>query len=426
MTISATALHRSKLRLPTTRAGWAALAGGALLAAIAGQALIAQVAGDRGIAPVASSTDITVGGIEVNATGKNPEDARRNGWLEAERKAWEKLGGPKISDSDLEDLVSAVAIDREQIGPRRYIAKLGVVFDRSRAGSMIAGNGPAVHSAPMLTVPVLDSGGTYAVYETRTAWQRVWAEYQAGGSAIDYVRPSGAGGDSLLINYGQLTRRSRNWWRNILDSFGAADVLFPIAHLERQWPGGPVKGTFTARYGPDNRFLESFTLTAPNEDGVPAMLDQALKRFDDIYTRALNAGTLRPDPTLRADKVTLNPAVAALIDAEKQASAQEAAGAAADAAVAVPAAAPTPAPSQQAASSHVVQFVTPDAAAVDAILATVRGTAGVRGAATSSIAIGGVSVMRVSYAGDLGALAAALRARGFRVNQVGNALSISR
>ena len=203
-------------------------------------------------------------------------------------------------------------------------------------------------------------------------------------------------------------------------------MLFPIAHLERQWPGGPVKGTFTARYGPDNRFLESFTLTAPNEDGVPAMLDQALKRFDDIYTRALNAGTLRPDPTLRADKVTLNPAVAALIDAEKQASAQEAAGAAADAAVAVPAAAPTPAPSQQAASSHVVQFVTPDAAAVDAILATVRGTAGVRGAATSSIAIGGVSVMRVSYAGDLGALAAALRARGFRVNQVGNALSISR
>ena len=135
MTISATALHRSNLRLPTTRAGWAALAGGALLAAIAGQALIAQVAGDRGIAPVASSTDITVGGIEVNATGKNPEDARRNGWLEAERKAWEKLGGPKISDSDLEDLVSAVAIEREQIGPRRYIAKLGVVFDRSRAGS---------------------------------------------------------------------------------------------------------------------------------------------------------------------------------------------------------------------------------------------------------------------------------------------------
>ena len=413
------------LRLPASRAGWAAFAAGAALAVAAGQALIAQVAGDRGIAAVASSTDITVGGIEVNVSGKNPQDARKAGWLLAERKAWEKLGGPKISDSELEDLVSAVVIESEQLGPRRYIGKLGIVFDRTRAGAMIGGNGgPATHSAPMLTIPVLDSGGTYTVYETRNAWQRAWAEYQAGASAIDYVRPSGAGSDSLLINYGQLGRRSRNWWRNVLDAFGAADVLIPVAHLEREWPGGPVKGTFTARYGPDNRFLESFTLTAANEDAVPAMMEQALKRFDDIYTRALNGGILRPDPTLRADRLTLNPTVAALINAEKQASADEAAVQIDEASPASPT--PSASPTQQATSSHVVQFVTPDAAAVDAILAAVRGTAGVKGAATSSIAIGGVSVMRVSYAGDIGALAAALRARGFKVNQGGSALSISR
>ncbi len=90
----------------------------------------------------------------------------------------------------------------------------------------------------------------------------------------------------------------------MLDAFGAADVLIPIAHLERQWPGGPVKGTFTARYGPDNRMLESFTLTAPNDEAVPAMLQQALTRFDAIFTAALNSGALQPDPTLRADRVT--------------------------------------------------------------------------------------------------------------------------
>jgi hypothetical protein len=50
----------------------------------------------------------------------------------------------------------------------------------------------------------------------------------------------------------------------------------------------------------------------------------------------------------------------------------------------------------------------------------------VRGAATSSIAIGGTSVMRVTYAGDLAGLAAALRARGFTVQQGSSALSISR
>ena len=59
-------------------------------------------------------------------------------------------------------------------------------------------------------------------------------------------------------------------------------------------------------------------------------------------------------------------------------------------------------------------------------LGAVRGAAGVRGAATSSIAIGGTSVMRVTFAGDLDSLAAALRARGWQVTVGSNALSIRR
>ncbi|WP_336980433.1 heavy-metal-associated domain-containing protein [Altererythrobacter fulvus] len=413
-------------------AHWIAALGACGLAIAAGTALIAQVSGDRGIAPVASSTDISIGGIEVDATGKNADDARRNGWLQAERKAWEKLGGPKMSDSDIDSMVSAIVIESEQIGPRRYIAKLGVVFDRTKAGSLLSGQGgPQVRSAPMLTIPVLRSGGTYTVYEVRNPWQRAWAEYQAGRSAIDYVRPSGAGGDSLLVNYGQISRRSRSWWRNVLDAFGAADVIVPVAQLERQWPGGPVKGTFTARYGPDDKFLQTFTLTAKNEDEVPAMLNKAIVRFDQIYTAALNAGQLRPDPSLRTDRLTLDPTVAALIAAERDAQSAEAAAAAAAAAAAVGETlpgevAPTPVPAAQTVNSFVVQFTTPNAAAVDSGLASVRGTPGVRGAATSSMAIGGISVMRVSYGGDLAALAAALRARGWNVSQGGNSLSISR
>jgi hypothetical protein len=77
-------------------------------------------------------------------------------------------------------------------------------------------------------------------------------------------------------------------------------------------------------------------------------------------------------------------------------------------------------------SSYTVQFASPDASAVDATLGAVRGASGVKGAATSSIAIGGTSVMRVSYAGELGELAAALRARGFSVTVGSNSLSIRR
>ena len=420
------------LSLRTARPGPAALlAGGvalvlaAALALIGPARLIAQVEGERGIQPVASTSDIEVNGIEVNTTGKDGQEARFAGWKLAQKLAWQKAGGPEISDGQIETMVSAVVIEREQIGPKRYIATLGVIFDRARAGQFLGGSdGVRARSAPLLVIPVLYSGGAAQVFEVRSPWQKVWAGFRAGESAIDYVRPSGAGGESLLVTAGQAGRRSRNWWRNVLDQFGAADVIMPIARLERQWPGGPVRGAFTARYGPDNSYLASFNLSANDEAGVPAMLAKAVVRLDQIYAQALADGLLRPDPTLMPDRPLLDPALAALIAQGRQADTAAAAKS--------PEAAASDAPGTEAsqaatsANSFTVQFASPDAAAVDAALGAVRSASGVQGASTTSLALGGTSVMRVSYAGELSALAAALRAKGWQVNVGSNALSIRR
>ena len=399
---------------------------GALALALLAAVLVAQVGGDRGIAPVASSSDIEVAGIEVNVVGSNAEDARQKGWQEAYRKAWEKLEGPAIPDGQLASLVSAVVIESERLGPRRYVATLGVVFDRTRAGSLLgAGEGERARSAPMLTLPVLISGGTATMYEVRNPWQRAWAEFQPGRSSIDYVRPSGASGESLLLTYGQVSRRSRAWWNNILDQFGAADIIVPIARLERQWPGGPVRGTFTARYGPDQKYLGRFALTAPNEQGVPAMLAEAVQRFDLLFARALEAGLLRPDPTLGGQSVQISPEIQALIDAAQRAERAEVMPQ--PDATAAPAPTPTAAPGgPQVVNVYVVQVATPDAASFDAALAALRSVPGARAAVMSSAAIGGTSVARVSFEGDISDLAAAVRARGYTVQSLGNSLSIRR
>lgn len=394
------------------------------LAAVGVERLIAQIEADRGIIPVASTSDIEIAGIEVNTTGKTAEEARLNGWQEAARKAWKQAVGPDISDSQLQAMVAAVVIEREEIGPRRYFARLSVVFDRARAGQFIGGNSGDTsgipRSAPLLIVPVLHSGGVAQVYEIKGPWQRAWAEFRAGASPVDYVRPVGSGGDSLLITAGQPERRSRAWWRNVLDQFGAADVIMPEARLERQWPGGPVRGTFTARYGPDNTFLDSFVLTANDEAGLPKMLNDAVVRLDQIYARALADGRLKPDSTLNVSQ-GIDPALAALI-----AAGQSAEAAAPDAAAsAAPSAAPTVAAPVET-RTFTVQFASPDAAAVDAALGAVRSAPGVRGAATTSLAMGGTSVMRVTVEGDLNSLADALRARGYRVTVGTNALSIRR
>ena len=409
------------------------LAGAALALALlgGGYAVIAQVSGERGIAPTAASADIEVKGISVDVQGKSAEDARSEGWREAQRKAWEKLKGPKLSDAQLSGLVSAIVIERERLGPRRYIATLGVVFNRQRASGYLGGAQQAARSAPLLLIPVQESGGAYITFEQRNPWQRAWAEFNPGTSRIDYVRLSGAGGDSLLVNFGQASRRSRTWWRSTLDQYGATDVLMAFARLDHQFPGGPVSGTFTARFGPDNRLLETFTLKARGPDEVPYMLAQAVERMDGIFTGALAQGKLTPDPTLRLGSGgEIDPAIQRLIEIGRAAQARRAAQAAAAVAGTVPQIQAQPVtgtePAEVAVRSITVQFATPDAGAFDAALGAVRSTGGVRGVGVTSTAIGGTSVMSVSFAGSLEELAAALEARGFAVRRGANALAISR
>lgn len=422
------------LRLPSSprnSRSWLALGLGAAALAVGGvlvgPAIVAQIAGDRGIAPIASTGDFEVSGIDVNVSGSSAADARAKGWQEAEKLAWQKLwktnglgGGeaPALDPATLDAMVAAVVVEQEQIGPRRYIARLGVTFDRARTGGYLGMHGQVARSAPLLIIPVLYEGGVASVYETRTPWQRAWAEFHTGESAIDYVRPNGGGADSLLLTEGQLSRRSRNWWRLVLDEFGAADVVMPIARLTREFPGGPVHGTFTARHGPDNRFIGQFELTAPSDDQLPQMLADAVHRLDGLYTQALQQGELSPDPSLnmapQLDPKLINQILDSLGPVRQTLPGQ--------APVAVPAApgAPVAAP----AAAITVQVATPDGAALDAGLAALRGVAGVQGAATTSVAIGGTSVLRVTYAGDLESLAIALRAQGWKVTPGANALSI--
>ncbi len=416
----------------TRRTRIALAASGLALAGTAGWLAHAQVGGERGIAPVAASRDIQVSGIEVDVQADTGLEAREEAWLEAQVKAWEKLEGPDLPESQVAGLVSAIVIERERLGPKRYVATLGVVFDRQRASAYLGDGGNAARSAPMLLLPVTFSAGTQLMYEQRNDWQRAWAEFQSGQSRVNYVRPQGSGGESLLLTFGQTTRRSRVWWSNILDEFGAADVLIPIAKLRYTYPGGPVEGTFTARHGPDSEFLGSFTMRAESPDQLPAMLERAVRRFDAFFQTALEKGTIRPDPTLNVQTGDLNPAIQRLVDLGRSLRVQderreEAAAEPTEASDGAISAAPINRPPPEGSVAlYTVQFQSPDAAAFGAILADVRGTPGVRTAGVRSTAIGGTSVMTVSYSGSIGGLAEALRAQGFTVQQGATALLISR
>lgn len=391
----------------------AAIAAMLALAGLAGLAVAQIDGGDRGVAPIDSSGSFEVGGIRVDVSAKTAEAARTGGWRQAQRLGWrmlaQRLGGgaSSLPDSTLDSIVSGIVVEDEEIGPNRYVARLGVLFDRARAGQLLGVSAGGMRSPPLLVIPVQVSGGVAQVFEQRTEWQKAWARFRTGNSAIDYVRPTGTGADALLLTASQTDRRGRAWWRTLLDGVGAADVISPRVTLYRQYPGGPVTGVFEARHGPDNRLISRFALRTRNAAALPALLDTGVRRMDEIYEGALRAGLLRPDPTLTfeepadPDEELIEELSVETVDTPDFVT-------------------------SGAASTLSVQFDTPNVASVSAGESALRAVPGVRAASTSSLALGGTSVMRVVYDGDVGALAAALQGRGWQVQQGAGVLRIRR
>ncbi|WP_373492429.1 heavy-metal-associated domain-containing protein [Parasphingorhabdus sp.] len=408
----------------------------AVVTMLAGTVVYAQLEGiERGVAPLASSGDFEVMGVKVDVHGDNAIDARKKGWEEAQRLAWKMLykrtqgsDTEGLPDGTLNTIVSAIIVEQEQIGPKRYIATLGVMFDRARAGSILGVGGRRLRSPPLLVLPIMWSAGSPQVFEHRTEWQKAWARFNSGNSVIDYVRPYGSDSESLVLTAGQANRPSRRWWRNILDQFGAADVVIPIVRLTYEYPGGPVSGRFTARYGPDNRYVDSFTLKVRQSEDIPKMLDQGIARLDTIYASALTRGVLKTDKSLIIeDPFDLDELLLEDFELEDARSTEDSAGEVPESATVNGATeSGSDAATSAAATTVSLQFDTPDVGAVSSTESAVRSIPGVTSASTSSLALGGVSVMNVTYRGDIAALAQALRAQGWQVQQGAGALRISR
>jgi hypothetical protein len=405
----------------------------ALLAtALAGGAVYAQLEGaDRGVPPIDSASTFEITGVTVDTVGKTAEEAREEGWRQAQSKGWKALWAktngrpiseaPDLPESTLNGMVSGIIVEQEQIGPTRYIATLGVLFDRARSGQLLGASGPVQRSAPMLVIPVMQTGSSFQTFESRNEWQKAWARFRTVNSPVDYVRTTGSGIDPLLLNAAQTRRPGRAWWRMLLDQYGAADVVVPEVHLRRTFPGGPASATFAARHGPDNRLLGRFTLRVANGAAVPRMLDEGVRRLDLLYGEALAAGLLSPDPSLIVPEP---PPIEEFLEEEEDVIERPRTNRSTGVSPSGPL--PTYQAPSGAAQSFTIQVPTADAGAVAQAEIAVSRVAGVTSAITTSESLGGTSTMRVTFTGDGAALAAALQAQGWNVAGSGNSLRISR
>jgi hypothetical protein len=376
-----------------------------------GAAVYAQLEStDRGILPLDTSATLEIGPVHVDVGAADAQTARLDGWRMAQRIAfrmlWAKMHNapvsqaPNLPDTVLDQIVSSIDVDHDQLGPNRYIADLRVEFDRSRAAPFLGVEGAQVteHSAPMLLIPITVTAGTETSVELRNAWQRAWAQFRTAQTPINYVRVSGMGADPLLVNAAQTQRPGRGWWRALLDMYDAQDILVAEVQLQRVYPGGPARGRFIARHGPDNQILGGFTLTAPNSEGIPAMMAEGAQRIDAIFAQALADGRLSRDPSLNIP----SPPVQQL-----------------PIQTAPPVAKPV-----NAVNAYQVQIIGNDVLIYNFAMAHLRTLPGVTSATPQQINPTGTSYVLVGFRGTAAQLAAALRARGWIAESAGTVVRI--
>ena len=378
-----------------------------VLAGISG-ALYAQLeSADRGIAPIDSSGTLEISGIHVDVGGPDAQSARYAGWRIAQRQGfralWAKMHNaplnqaPNLPDSTLDNIVSSINVEREQIGPNRYIADLGLLFDRVRAAPFLgAESGEVQRSSPMLLIPIMISGGTETSVELKNSWQRAWAQFRTNQSPIDYVRVSGSGVDPLLVNAAQTDRPGRGWWRNLVDLYGAADLLVAEVQLQRLYPGGPARARFVARHGPDNELVGSFGLVS-RSGNVQALMDEGVKRMDALFGQALAAGRLQRDSSL---DIPAPPPLPQLVE-EKPSG-----------------------PVGPTTNAFQVQITASDVKIYNFAMAHLRTLPGIETASPQQINPKGTSYVLVAYHGSAAQLAAALAARGWMAEASGTVVKV--
>lgn len=341
---------------------------------------------------------LVVGGVKVNVTGKSAIDARDNGWREAQRLAWPMLWArmsgkdaataPKLPDSALDSMVSAIEIEREEAGPARYVADLAVIFDRERAARHLGAYAALSTSPPLLLLPVLQDAGVRMAHEPHSPWLQAWARLRPGESPIDYIRIQPATADIFLLSAWQAERRHLNIWRAIVERYQVADVLIPELILDRSWSGGPLTAQLVLYFGPRRQEVGRVRLRNAAGD-VAALMNEAVRQADLVYIEALRAGHLLPDPELAEPPVQLvqadtGPAIGREV-------------------------------TQTGLYSMRLRVLAPDDDALTRTMRELQSTPAVSAVRTVSYLPGGESVIEISASADLALLRYQLDTRGLRI-----------
>ena len=240
-----------------------------------------------------------------------PRRARYAGWRIAQRQGfkalWAKMHNapiaqaPNLAGRRRSTRSSARSTSSASRSAPTATSRISACCSTAAAPRQFLGveGGEVEHSAPMLLIPVMVSGGTATSVELRNAWQRAWAQFRTVAEP-DRLCPGQRHGRRSAADQRGADARARAAAGGATCSTCTARPTSwsPKSSCSGSIPGGPARARFIARHGPDDEIIGGFTLTAPNSDGIPAMMAEGAQRMDQLFAQALAAGRLTRDSSL--------------------------------------------------------------------------------------------------------------------------------
>ena len=203
--------------------------------------------------------------VPVDATSDNAATGRDLARLDGQRRALaavvDRLAGgpgkakpPKLSDSQITDLVTSFEVANEKMSAVRYVADYTFHFRPAdvkkalqSAGIAIAepGTGGPVAAAadakPIIVLPVYQSGAGAVLWEDPNPWRDAWTDRQAGGGAAKLMVPMGDGGDLGAIDADKARAGDCAALAEIARKY-AADEALTVAAVQRAGAGDAPGG----------------------------------------------------------------------------------------------------------------------------------------------------------------------------------------
>jgi Uncharacterized protein conserved in bacteria (DUF2066) len=309
----------------------------------------------------------SVEGIEVDVVGPTAEDARIGAFREAAKKGWKRLwdrlvdpsskgNAPGLTDGSVSGYVTSIDVSKERMSSTRYIATFRIFYDPSAVRRALAGAGAGYGGArnkAMLLLPLLVDGGASSVYEPGNIWGQAWAKFPLLRSKVDYIRADGTLADTALLNPTEVMLRNPERTKAMSLRYRADGIVVARAALSRTYPGGPVTGRFTGYTMTSPGAVTQFTLTAAKDRDLPTLFDEAIRRFDIVFSASDD----------KVKRQTYGPKPVGVV---------------------------------QAYGGIVGYISTPDAAALNSWLGRLKSTQTVRSVTTESLSIGGSTELRIA------------------------------